>query len=92
MNPDPKRCIGFRFHAARCFAKPAQYALYALSGVCRSTAERGRLALWGIVECHPVFGDPSSLEAIVDFVEVDGLLLRASPEPFNEDSMKMLSR
>ena len=39
----------------------------------------------GVVESHPVLDDAPGLEAIGDFLKVDGLLFQASPETFDED-------
>lgn len=43
---------------------------------------------FGILECDPVFDDPSGLKAILDFFEVDRFLFRIR----QSRSMKMLSR
>ena len=43
----------------------------------------------GVVEGHPVFDDSSGLEAVLDFFEIDGLLLEAAPQPFDEDVVEV---
>ena len=39
----------------------------------------------GVVEGHPVLNDAPRLEAVGDFLKVDGLLFQASPEALDED-------
>ena len=43
----------------------------------------------GVVKDHPVLDDAAGLEAIVDFFKVDGLLLQAAPQSFDEDVIKV---
>lgn len=44
---------------------------------------------FGIVERDPFFDDPSGLESIPDFSEVDRFLFQASPEPLNKDVVQV---
>jgi len=39
----------------------------------------------GVVELDPVIDDAFCLEAVSDFMEIDGLLFERPPQPFNED-------
>lgn len=65
-------CCFLRFQAgSTCFAR-------------RSLIKR-EMGPLGVVECHPVFDDPSGLEAVSDLFGVDGFLLQDSPQPFDED-------
>lgn len=43
----------------------------------------------GVVEANPVIDDPLGLEAVGDFMQINGLLLEGSPEPFDEDVVKV---
>lgn len=38
-----------------------------------------------IVEHHPVADHPPGPEAVIDFLEIDRLLLQGSPKSFDED-------
>ena len=40
---------------------------------------------FAVVEPYPVIDDPLGLEAVIDFVQIDCLLLQGSPEPLDED-------
>ncbi len=46
----------------------------------------------GVVEGHPVLNDAPRLEAIGDFLKVDGLLFQASPEALDEDVVEVTVR
>ena len=43
----------------------------------------------GVVKADPVVDDPFSLEAVGDFMQIDGLLLQGSPQPFDEDVVQI---
>ena len=43
----------------------------------------------GVVEPDPVVDDPFGLEAVGDFVQIDGLLLQGPPEPLDEDVVQI---
>ena len=43
----------------------------------------------GVVEADPVVDDPFDLEAVGALVQVDGLLFKGSPEPFDEDVIQI---
>lgn len=43
----------------------------------------------GVVEGHPVLNDAPRLEAVGDFLKVDGLLFQASPEALDEDVVEV---
>ena len=43
----------------------------------------------GVVEPDPVIEDLFCLEAVSDFMQVDGLVLERSPEPFDEDVVEI---
>ena len=43
----------------------------------------------GVVERRPVVDDPAGLEAVSDLLEINGLLLQASPQPFDEDVIQI---
>jgi len=43
----------------------------------------------GVVEGDLIFDDPPGLEAVVDLLEIDCLLLQASPKSFNEDVVEV---
>ena len=42
-----------------------------------------------VVKADPVIEDPFCLEAVSDFVQVDGLVLERSSEPFDEDVVEI---
>jgi hypothetical protein len=44
---------------------------------------------FAVVEPYPVIDDPLGLDAVSDFVQVDGLLLQGSPEPLDEDVVQI---
>lgn len=54
----------------------------------RSPIRRGMGPL-GVVDRHPIFDDAPGLEAISDFFEIDRFLLKAAPEPFDEDVVEV---
>ena len=56
--------------------------------VRRSPIKRGMGPLV-VVECHPVFHDPSGLEAVIDLFEIDCFLLQAPPQPLDEDVVEV---
>ena len=43
----------------------------------------------GIVKANPVIDNPFRLEAIGDFMQIDGLLLQGSPQSFNKDVVQI---
>ena len=42
-----------------------------------------------VIEADPVVNDPFGLEAVGDFMEINGLLLQGTPEPFDEDVVEI---
>ncbi len=42
-----------------------------------------------VIEPDPVIDDPFCVEAVSDFMEIDGLLFQWPPQPFNEDVVKI---
>ena len=44
---------------------------------------------FAVVEPYPVIDDPLGLEAVIDFVQIDCLLLQGSPEPLDEDVVQI---
>jgi hypothetical protein len=42
-----------------------------------------------VVEPDPVIDDPLGLETVIDFVQIDCLLLQGSPEPLAEDVVQI---
>lgn len=47
------------------------------------------MRVFAVVEPYPVIDDPLGLEAVSDFVQIDGLLLQGSPEPLDEDVVQI---
>ena len=49
--------------------------------------------MWAVraVEYHPVFDDPPRSKAVMDFIEIYGLLLQVAPQPFAEDFVQISS-
>ena len=45
-----------------------------------------------VVEPNPVIDDPFCLEAVGDFMQVNGLLLQRPPQPFNKDVVRYRPR
>ena len=44
---------------------------------------------FAVVEPYPVIDDPFGLETVIDFVQIDCLLLQGSPEPLDEDVVQI---
>ena len=44
---------------------------------------------FAVVEPYPVIDGPLGLETVIDFVQIDCLLLQRSPEPLNEDVVQI---
>ena len=42
-----------------------------------------------VVEPNPVIDDPFCLEAVGDFMQIDGFLLQRPPQPFAEDVVEI---
>ena len=42
-----------------------------------------------VVEPDPVIDDPFCLEAVSDFMQIDGLLFQRPPQPFDEDVVQI---
>ena len=42
-----------------------------------------------VVETDPVIDDPLGFETVIDFVQIDCLLLQRSPEPLDEDVVQI---
>ena len=64
-----------------------------LREVCdvRGALIKGRVRALGVVEADPVIDDPFCLEAVGDFMQVNGLLLQRPSQPFDEDIVEVSS-
>ena len=60
-----------------------QHSLFV--GFGRGGVSEGGVRPLGVVELHPPGDDPLGLEAVGEFVQVDGLVLERTPEAFDED-------
>lgn len=58
--------------------------------VGRSFFKRGMWPL-SVVKPDPVVDDAFGLEAVLQFVQIDSLLLEGPPEPFDEDIVEVSS-
>ena len=47
------------------------------------------MRLLAVVEPDPVINDPLGFETVIDFVQIDCLLLQRSPEPLDEDVVQI---
>ena len=43
----------------------------------------------GVIKADPVINDPFGLEAVIDLMQVNGLLFEGTPEPFDEDVVQV---
>ena len=57
-------------------------------GVQWALVER-RVRSLGIIEADPVINDQFGLEAVSNFMQVNGLLFKGTPEPFDEDVVQV---
>ena len=71
-----------------CSCRFSYVRLDEVCGVQRALIKGGVRAL-RVVEPDPIIDDAFCLEAVSDFVQINGLLLERPPQPFDEDVIEV---
>ena len=68
-----------------------RFSCLRLAEVCdvRCSLIKGGVRALRVVEPNPVIDDPFCLEAVGDFMQVNGLLFQRPPQPFDEDVVEI---
>lgn len=68
-----------------------RFSCLRLAEVCdvRCSLIKGGVRALRVVEPNPVIDDPFCLEAVGDFMQVNGLLFQRPPQPLDEDVVEI---